>query len=320
MKFFNFRGKLSRCRRKLNYFMSDPAGAAAVGAAVLLLAGPAFAFNQPPANLSVTTFLDGGAPPGLYYLNYVIFVDGRRAVDHKGDTIPGEAKVGVLTHLTQLYWVSPWTFLGGKLAFDYTQPLVAITAQGLLGPFPVTANRAGLGDPQIGPALQWDGGTLFGKPIFQRVESNVSVPIGLYDKNRGANPGTNLWSVDSYYSAVWRFAEAWETSWRLWYAYHGQNPATGMKPGQRAHVNFAASRALGKQWRLGAAGYVFRQLADDKVYGARMADSRERVFGLGPGLVYHGQGLTAMLSHPFEFWGQNRFIGSRTTLQLIHRF
>jgi len=37
-------------------------------------------------------------------------------------------------------------------------------------------------------------------------------------------------------------------------------------------------------------------------------------------LAYQGPGLTAMLSHPIEFWGQNRFVGSRTTLQLIHRF
>ena len=59
-------------------------------------------------------------------------------------------------------------------------------------------------------------------------------------------------------------------------------------------------------------GDVAHQLSD--------SEAHQRVFGLGPGLVYQGQGLTAMLSHPFEFWAQNRFVGSRTTLQLIFKF
>ncbi len=70
----------------------------------------------------------------------------------------------------------------------------------------------------------------------------------------------------------------------------------------------------------GAAGYIFRQVTDDKLAGARQPDSRERVFALGPGIVYQGQGLTVMLSHPVEFWAQNRFVGARTTLELIYKF
>lgn len=284
------------------------------------LAGPAWGFNQPPANLSVTTFMDGGAPPGLYYLNYSIFTDGRRAVDKEGNVIPGGAQVNAFAQLHQLYYVTGYKLFGAKFALDLLVPLVAVTAKGSLGAFPVTANNAGVGDILAGFALQWDEGRLFDRPLLRRFESDVSMPTGKYDKSFAANPGNRLWTVDSYYSFVWFFAEKWETSLRLWYAYHTENPDTRVRPGQRAHVNYAVSRQVLAKLRLGAAGYALRQLTDDKIAGVRQPDSRERVVALGPGLVYQGGGLTAMLSHPMEFWGQNRFIGSRTTLQLIHRF
>ncbi|MBI4425510.1 MAG: transporter [Elusimicrobia bacterium] len=291
------------------------------GVFALGLTGPAWGFNQPPTNLSATTFLDGGAPPGLYYINYSIFFNGRKAVDHNGDVIGGGAKVDALTQLHQLYYLADVELLGGRLGFDVLLPLVAVTAQGaLFDTIPVTANTAGVGDFLAGPALQWDKGSLLGRPVFQRVESDLSMPTGKYDKKRAANPGNNLWTLDSYYSFVWLFTEKWETSARLWYAFHTENRETKVRPGQRLHFNFAVSRELLPKLRLGAAGYFLRQVADDKLAGARQADSRERVLGLGPGLVYSGGGLTAMLSHPVEFLGQNRFVGSRTTLQLIHRF
>jgi hypothetical protein len=285
------------------------------------LSSPSWGFNEPPANLSATTFLDGGAPPGLYYINYSIFSDGGKAVDKNGNAIPGGAQVNSFSQLHQLYYLTNYSVLGGELGFDVLLPIVAVTAEGTFyGAFPVTANTAGLGDLLAGPALQWDKGTLLGRPVFQRVESDVTMPTGKYDPTKLANPGSNLWNVDSYYSFVWLFADKWETSERFWYGFNSENPATGIKPGQRAYVDYAVSREVLPKFRVGAAGYVFRQTTDDKIFGVRQPDSRERVVALGPGVVYQGQGLTFMLSHPIEFLGENRFVGSRTTLQLIYKF
>ena len=289
-------------------------------AALALVPTLASAFNQPPTNLSLTTFMDGGAPPGLYYVNYTLFLNGQRAVDKDGKTLSGGAKVSALSQIHQLYWVTPYKVLGGKLALDVFQPLVAVNVAGSLGGTPLTATTGGLGDFGFGPALQWDGGTLFGRPVFQRVESDLILPSGHYDKSKSASPGSNVFTLDSYYSFVWFFADKWETSLRAWYAFHSENPDTKVKPGQRLHFNYAVSREVLPKLRLGAAGYFLRQVQDDKVAGTRIADSRERVMALGPGLAYLGSGLTVFLSHPVEFLGQNRFVGSRTTLHLVHKF
>lgn len=289
---------------------------AAVLSAALLAGGPrpAAAFNQPPVNLLTTSFLDGGAPPGFYYINFLIGTRGAKAMDRDGNAILPGAEVDVLVNLNQFYYITSKKVLGGSLALDVLVPVVSPTARVL------TANTMGVGDLVLGPALHWDGGTLLGRPLFQRLEVDVVFPTGRYDKAIAVNPGANHYTVEPYYSFVWLFSDKWETSWRVFYAVHGENKDTRTKPGQLLHANWALSRQIGGKWRLGAAGYALRQTTDDEVAGVKVAGSRERVYAAGPGLVYLGPGLTMMLSNPVEFGARNRFQGSRTTLEIIHRF
>ncbi|MGQ0644510.1 MAG: SphA family protein [Elusimicrobiota bacterium] len=290
------------------------------GLILAAFACPSHAFNQPPVNLSATTFLDGGAPPGIYYLNYVLFVEGRKAKDSEGNVIPGGAEANVLVQLNQLYLLSPYKLLGGNVGLDIVVPVVAPTVKGGIGPVPLTANTAGMGDWVIAPALQWDGKSLFGGPLFQRVEFLVTLPTGKYDKNKLVNPGSNLLTLEPYYSFVWLFHPKWETSWRLFYAFHGENDDTKTRPGRLFHANWAVSRQVSPRLRLGAAGYGLQQTTEDEVNGVDAMNSKERAFAAGPGLFYTSQGLMLALSHPVEFGVRNRFQGRRTTLQFIHRF
>lgn len=294
--------------------------ACAVSLALCSLNTTAFAFNQPPLNLSATTFLDGGAPPGHYYLNYTIFTEGQ-SVDKDGKKIPGDAHVNVIAQLHQYYFLSNKQVLGGNFGIDLIMPLVSPSAKGsFYGVVPVTANTAGLGDLVVGPAIQWDKGTLMGKPLFQRFEFCVTFPTGKYDKNKSVSPGSNLTTINPYYSFVWMFHPRWDASLRLWYAHHSENDETKVKPGQAIHFNYAFSRQMTPKLRLGVAGYILQQISEDEVNGVKQTDSKERVMAMGPGFVYMGKGLTVFLSHPIEFGVRNRFKGSRTTLQLIHRF
>ena len=42
---------------------------------------------QPPLNMCATTLLDGGPPPGFYYLNYAIFTEGKKFRDGDGNEV-----------------------------------------------------------------------------------------------------------------------------------------------------------------------------------------------------------------------------------------
>lgn len=280
-------------------------------------------FNQPPLNMSATTFLDGGAPQGFYYLNYSIFVNGDVAKDHEGDTIPGNGQVNVLTNLHQFYYHSSLRVLGGDAGFMVAVPLVALTAKGALGPTSLVGDTAGMGDLVFAPAIQWDHGTLFGSPVFYRAELDITLPTGKYSKDEKIDTGSNLVTYNPYVSVVWLFQPKWETSWRFFYANHSTNNEDkrgDVKPGDAFHLNYAISREIMPQWRLGVAGYYLNQLSNDMINGVSQMNSRERVISAGPGFAYMGQGLTAMFSYPLEFSVENRFKGSRATLQLIHKF
>lgn len=289
--------------------------------AFFLPAVPAGAFNQPPVNLGATTFLDGGpAVPGHYLLEYFRFIDGTHAKDKDGRTISGGASFTATVALNQYVYVSPVSVLGGNLGLDLLVPIVSADVKGGFGPAPLTANTGGLGDLVVGPLLQWNGTTLLGKPFFQRFELTAILPTGKYDKNFSVNPGSNLFTFNPYYSFTWLFAQGWETSWRVLYAWHAENGAMLVQPGQILYANIALSKEVRPKLRLGVSGYALQQLTEDRVAGAAAVDSKERVFAAGPGLVYAPQGFLLMLSPHFEFGARNRFQGTRTTLQLLHKF
>lgn len=288
-----------------------------VGGAV----GKPWAYQEPPVNLCATTFLDGGGvPAGFYYINYVQTTQGRSARDLDGKTIPGNGRVNVLANLHQFYYLSTLHVLGGQLAGQVLIPVVAPSAKGNIGPFPLTANTAGLGDLNVGPAIQWNNAKFLGRPFFQRAEVDFSLPTGKYSQDFGVNPGANLLTIDSYYAFTWIVDQNWETSARLWYAISGENHDTKIRPGNLFHMNYAVSRQVLPRWRLGAAGYFLEQMQDDKVDGTAVTGTKERAWALGPGLVYSGEGLIVMISHPEEFGVKNRFVGSRTTFELVHKF
>jgi len=72
--------------------------------------------------------------------------------------------------------------------------------------------------------------------------------------------------------------------------------------------------------RLGVNGYYLQQTTPDRVGGAAQPGSEERVFAVGPGLLFGSPAFTLMLSHPIESSVRNRFRGSRTNLELVLKF
>ena len=94
-----------------------------------------------------------------------------------------------------------------------------------------------------------------------------------------------------------------------------------LEPGDAIHGNFtAAYEVLPKQLRLGINGYFFNQISDTKVEGDDVDDD-EKVFAIGPGLVYHfSQDSHLFANVYFESGAENRPEGERYNLRFVHHF
>lgn len=83
--------------------------------------------------------------------------------------------------------------LGGNIGINFILPEVSPhLSYGAAGPFP-QAGSSGFGDLLVEPFIQWppvmgENGSKF----FQRVELQLLLPTGEYDRNREVNPGSNF--------------------------------------------------------------------------------------------------------------------------------
>lgn len=287
-----------------------------------LLATPAWSYDQPSVNLGFTSFLDGGPPagPGFYFSQYLQYYTSDDFADG-----PPSAEVDVAVSLSQLLYQSDTpVFFGGKWGLDVIVPLVSLDSS------PLPDNGAGLGDLLIGPYVQWD--PIMGKngPIFMhRIELQMILPTGKYDENKALNPGSNFFSFNPYWAATLFVTPKLTASWRIHYLWNDTNDnpfdpsgvARDHQAGSAVHGNFAfAYEFIPHQLRIGINGYYFKQISDSETNGSKVS-GREKVFAVGPGLVWHAnQDNHLFFNAYFESSATNRPEGERYTLRFVHHF
>ncbi len=149
-------------------------------------------------------------------------------------------------------------------------------------------------------------------------------PTGEYDRDALASVGNHVWGLNPYYAFTW-LSDRVETSWRIEYQWNSVNGAPGpgylattIQPGQAFFFNGAASIAVTRVLRAGAAGYFLQQTTDSRADGRPVAGSRERVASLGPGLYAPG-GTTQLIANAYwEFAVENRPAGARLNVSVLH--
>ncbi len=296
----------------------------AAGLAAILFASSALAFNQPPMNLGLTDILDGALPgPGTYFTEYIQAFQSDEFKDKDGNDIPGAPRVASVLAMNQFVHVYPHKLVGGHIGADVLLPVVAISASGTFGPGgpAVTSNPAWLGDLTVGPFLQWFDTKLLGRPFLQRVELDLSLPTGLYDKDFIVNPGSNLWVIEPYYAFTWFLTPQLSTSWRLHYTYSTENDDTKVRPGQAFHFNYSFEYEFVKNVRGAVAGYYLAQLTEDETDGVKGNGTKEQVFAWGPAVHYiFSPNFSMGLKTAFESGVENRPQGNRTTLRMTYKF
>lgn len=295
----------------------------------------ATAYDLPAVNLGFTSFLDGGPPagPGLYFTQYVQYYTADQFNNADGDEINlPDPEVDVWISLSQFIYQSDQpVFMGGKWGLDIIIPLVHLSTEyGQAGPFPED-NGGGVGDILVGPFLQWDPVMGAQGPRFMhRIELQMLLPTGKYDDDRELNPGSNFFSFNPYWAGTLFVTPRVTATWRLHYLWNAENSdpnrgfgnADDTRAGQAVHLNFAgAYELLPQKLRVGANGYYLKQITDTQSDGNDVSDTKEEVFALGPGVVYHhskDQHLFANLY--FETSSERRTEGTRFNVRYVHHF
>ena len=288
---------------------------------VTLAAGlPVQAYDLPSVNLGFTSFLDGGPPsgPGLYFSQYVQYWTSDEFKDSNGDRLlpaVADEDLKAWISLSQFIYQSDQALLfGGKWGLDVIIPYVGLDFSSNLGALGPEDNGSGLGDILVGPFLQWDPIMGSKGPIFMhRIEFQLIFPTREYDENKELKP-------------------KWTATTRIHYLLNADNNdpnraykalgANDTRAGSAIHLNFAtAYEILPKRLRLGVNGYYLKQVNDTQKNGIDIPNSKEQVFGIGPGAVYHfSKDIHLFINAYFESMAENRPEGERINVRIVYHF
>ena len=274
----------------------------------------------PSLNLGGTNFLDGVAGPGLLLEETVEYYHGKRFTDSRGGKIPGDNSVESWLSLTHVAYLTKWKILGGYYGVEALLPIVRVDLDTDLG---IRGHQTGLGDLVVSPfILQWVDHKIFNMPYFHRVNVPFTLPTGRYDKDSAINIGNHLYSFNPYYALTLFITPKLETSWRFHYLWNSKNHspspsfhADSIQPGQAFHLNYAWSYEILDGLRAGIAGYYLNQITADKVDDHKRDHSKEKVFAIGPGLMFSKKGFFFYLNAFYETRAENRPEGMKISLR-----
>ena len=77
-----------------------------------------------------------------------------------------------------------------------------------------------------------------------------------------------------------------EVSAVLGFTYNFENRSTQYQNGVDAHLDWATSKFVTRQWQVGLVGYLYNQLSCDSGSGDRVGCFQSRVAGVGPQIGY----------------------------------
>ncbi|MCO7636638.1 transporter [Pseudomonas sp. S 311-6] len=237
-------------------------GGQSVGAAAFGIEGQGY-FALPP-------------PGGLYWLNYLSFVDSDKILDNKGrNTLPG-AEISATINVFRLSYFPETELLGAhwralEVFLPYIKSEMKFGGQ--------RTSASGWGDLAIDPfGLAWK---LENANIG--FSTTVSFPTGSYRQSNAMNLGKNhvSWLPQFFYTRYLK-GNAGNISFHAGYEYNFRNrdghisamnpTGADYKSGQVLHMEAAYARNLTPQLSLGASVVASQQITDDKIYGDRDAN------------------------------------------------
>lgn len=299
-------------------------GSLAIAAAAMTAGPTCAAVALPPLNLGDSTFQDGIAGPGWLLQQTLSAYRADTSRDAEGHRIDASPDVASIALLMQASYLSERRVLGAWWGAEAIVPLVHARVKPAAGH---SLQATGAGDVFISPMiLQWPEMTLAGRPFWQRVNLNATLPTGDHGRSARLDLGSNAWLFNPHYAFTWEASPLWEISGRIHYFRSGkrrtpgsESKASTSRPGDAIHLNAAISRAVGRNLRLGASMYALTQIKDDRVDGQRLT-GRERVLAFGPSFSWKRGNASIHATAHIETLAKDRTEGTRLSLRYATAF
>ncbi|HUW34944.1 MAG TPA: transporter [Planctomycetota bacterium] len=303
----------------------------AVVLCVLGMAGVAFAAPGTSSALNGVEDIFTGylPPPGFHLLNYVLYYDGTSIRDDKGEKIPGANATVIAEAVRLLYMPKDVQILGGRPGWHVIVPFIH---KDLELPGGYAKSFSGMGDMYVSPIIiGWD----FPEPNFHVAAGiDVIMPTGEYDRSNlittmgpyPINPGigSHHWTFEPVLAVTKIFGESGIVlDAKFMYDIHTEEPDTDITTGDQFHTDFAATMPVSTTvpLRVGANGYYFQSLEQDRYQGTKIPGSKEQVLAIGPMVRYDFAPVTSLsLKVQFEQYVRNRPDGQAVWLKFVHSF
>ncbi len=298
-----------------------------------LLALAAALLAPPPARAGTEHIPNGlsdftGAllpPPGLYWLNYLLYVDRNKLMDNDGNEADGiDFKAKAFVEAFRLVWMTPYKLFGATYGAQVILPFyksdlkIKINGVGTVE----DSSSSGLGDITINPMiLSWH----FSPRVHAVAALDIVAPTGPYDSDRGASTilNKNLWTFEPLFVFSYWIKDGFDASIKLMYNFQTEDKDTNRRPGQEFKSDWGLSYALGKEdLRAGVAGFFMLQTTDDRQDGETVSDSKSRLAAVGPAVKWWpGMGrISVTAKYLKEFWGKNYPEGQSFWINTIFAF
>lgn len=233
----------------------------------------------------VENFLSGAMPPpGFYPIVYGTRYRATSLRDNDGNDIAaaiGGFRAEVTGVVPRFVWVTDKQVMGGQLAFHAIVPLLNVDVK--VGPS--QQRKTGIGDINLAAAL----GYHVSEKLHYVLAFEVNAPTGKYERGDLANIGRNHWNVEPLIAITYTQPTGLNADLKLMYDYNFRNTDTDYKSGQELHADYAIGWGLGNGWVVGAGGYIYRQVTDDKQGGRTVHGNRGRAFAIGPSVKYQSK-------------------------------
>jgi hypothetical protein len=269
-------------------FVRDALCAGAMLAAVSLLCSRAQATEGGGSVYAhgVENFMAGAMPPpGFYPIIYGTRYRATSLRDNDGNDIAaavGGFRAEVTGVVPRFVWVTNQQVLGGQLAFHVLVPLLNVDVR--VGP--ARMSKAGIGDINLAAALGYHAND----KLHYVVALEANAPTGAYERTDVANVGRNYWMVEPLLAVSYIQPRGLNADLKLMYDYNFRNTGTDYKSGRELHADYAVGWGFGGGWVVGAGGYVYRQVTDDRAGGVAVAGgNRGRAFAIGPVVKYQSK-------------------------------